>query len=470
MQTFSSVKDVCEQLFALESEHGLLDYEVDGVKLWQYMRMPIYYEISQRLGVFSDPNPAEKSKYRRVREYIEKIKNSFFKNPFFHSSTVDYIVVPHARKKKVDGIFSDVYTESLFPFLKDNYKTYICLESSYRGFHQGCPNDNTYFMDFLSIWSRWRKYILREQLSVDSLSSITEIVRYVEDSFAIKTDLTSLLISGIQNFQSNYSIYVSLFKRLQPKAVYLVVSYVHGDLIKAAHDLSIEVIELQHGTFSKYHLGYSFPKRSEVLEYFPDKFLAWGEYWQGLIELPISKHQVGICGFKHFHDLRLQYGDVVRNERQIVVLSQGAISESLVDSLNLCIDQLVAYQVLYKLHPSEDVSWQQNKTLVALGEKDNVSIIGSSVDLYSVLAESTYQFGVFSTAIYEGFGMGCKTILFDLPGIEYMDALISRGVAVIYDGQRDITLSLEKSDTAIDEGLSEYFFGHENGEFLVAEI
>ena len=37
---------------------------------------------------------------------------------------------------------------------------------------------------------------------------------------------------------------------------------------------------------------------------------------------------------------------------------------------------------------------------------------------------SEYQLGVFSTALYEGVEFGCKTILADLPGIEYMDQFI----------------------------------------------
>ena len=45
-------------------------------------------------------------------------------------------------------------------------------------------------------------------------------------------------------------------------------------------------------------------------------------------------------------------------------------------------------------------------------------------DFYKLLAKSEYQAGVFSTALYEGVEFGCKTILFDLPGVEYMDKFI----------------------------------------------
>ena len=71
-------------------------------------------------------------------------------------------------------------------------------------------------------------------------------------------------------------------------------SYNRSYIIKAAKDLNIETIELQHGTFSKYHLGYSFPGRRKKIDHFPDKFYSWGKYWNELIELPIKKESI-IC-------------------------------------------------------------------------------------------------------------------------------------------------------------------------------
>ncbi len=60
-----------------------------------------------------------------------------------------------------------------------------------------------------------------------------------------------------------------------------------GELIKAANDLNIEIIELQHGTYSKYHLGYSFPNNNNNNKhtYFPTKFYVWNKYWKDLNKL-----------------------------------------------------------------------------------------------------------------------------------------------------------------------------------------
>jgi hypothetical protein len=51
------------------------------------------------------------------------------------------------------------------------------------------------------------------------------------------------------------------------------------------------------------------------------------------------------------------------------------------------------------------------------------------IELYRYLAESEYLAGVFSTAIYEGLAFGCKTVIIELPGAEYMEELMDKGLA-----------------------------------------
>ena len=65
------------------------------------------------------------------------------------------------------------------------------------------------------------------------------------------------------------------------------------------------------------------------------------------------------------------------------------------------------------------------KKLDYLEKKHNVKVV-TDINLYKQLANSEFQAGVFSTALYEGIEFNCKTILLDLPGIEYMDSFIEK--------------------------------------------
>ena len=53
-------------------------------------------------------------------------------------------------------------------------------------------------------------------------------------------------------------------------------------------------------------------------------------------------------------------------------------------------------------------------------------IDNSETPLYKLFAESSYQVGAFSTAIYEGLMFNCKTFILDVPGVEYLNDLINK--------------------------------------------
>ena len=121
-------------------------------------------------------------------------------------------------------------------------------------------------------------------------------------------------------------------KRTQPKKIYLIVSYGRGELIKAANDLNIEIIELQHGTFSKYHLGYSFPNGNNKA-YLPTKFYVWNKYWKDLINFPIPKENIILFPFQYLETEKKKYNTLIKKENSLIVFGQGGITESIADKI-----------------------------------------------------------------------------------------------------------------------------------------
>ena len=212
-------------------------------------------------------------------------------------------------------------------------------------------------------------------------------------------------------------------KRTQPKKIYLIVSYGKGELIKAANDLNIEIIELQHGTFSKYHLGYSFPNNNNNKAYFPTKFYVWNKYWKNLINLPIQQNKVIISPFQYLEIEKKKFTHIKKEKKSLLILSQGGITESILSRIIENIAYFQKFNITFKLHPNEYHMRSRYKKLIYLQKKYNVKVV-TNIDLYKYLAKSEYQAGVFSTSLYEGVEFNCKTILLDVPGIEYMDKFI----------------------------------------------
>jgi len=175
--------------------------------------------------------------------------------------------------------------------------------------------------------------------------------------------------------------------------------------------------------------------------------------------LPLSKSNVKIEGFTHFINLRDGYNKIVRNKNQILILSQGALGPQIADEVLANIEGLSDYVLIYKLHPGEYSRWRDYKSLVVLSQLPNVKIVKDE-DIYKLFSESFFQVGVFSTAIYEGIGFSCKTILLDLPGIEYMQDLINNDVVNVLRKEETIYEVVKKltADENINNDVSYKLF------------
>ena len=148
-----------------------------------------------------------------------------------------------------------------------------------------------------------------------------------------------------------------------------------------------------------------------------------------------------------------------RDPNKIIVLSQTVLSQGLQNLTRQMASLHPEMEFVFKCHPSEDDA-QIERDLSGLR---NLKVM-QNCDLYSLMEEAAYVVGVFSTALYEATALGCKPILVNLPGIEYMRALIDDyGVPVIDDPKklsealalaRDVTLPV-KDFFGVDAAASE---------------
>ena len=78
----------------------------------------------------------------------------------------------------------------------------------------------------------------------------------------------------------------------------------------------------------------------------------------------------------------------------------------------------------------------------------NLAIVGSDQPLHESLAEAEVQVGVYSTGLFEGMLLGCRTIVADLPGSEAMEAAVLRGDAVVAATPEELVATLSVAPLA----------------------
>ena len=153
-----------------------------------------------------------------------------------------------------------------------------------------------------------------------------------------------------------------------------------------------------------------------------DKFYVLNDFWKELISFPITSENVIVYPSQYMMLELEKYKDVIKVRTQMLIIGQAGITEKIIDLINKNLNYFKEFKIILKLHPHE-YSVKKTKEILNLEKVLDFTIV-KDVDLYSLFAQSEFQAGVFSTALYEGLEFKCKTILFNLPGIEYMERFI----------------------------------------------
>lgn len=493
-----TVKEICQHIWALEEKYELNHKEIQGCYPWQLIRMYLYYEITRKTNVFESAQQSSLSLVDKVNTFLPFIKNSIISNPLSGKDTKDVLIFDHPRKVILNGEYQDIYSYFLKDILIKNNKSFETIESPYLNNHfrssANKKENNVKYNDRILLGSFINKTKNRGKLPFtdEEKDFIETMKRELESAFKIEINLFNIIEDHILNFQYDYKKYMELLEKRKPKQVYLVVAYENKALVAACKKKNIEIIELQHGTISPYHLGYSYPKNTMLMnntikeiEYFPDKILSFGDYWQNSSSFPIESDKIISMGFPYFEDNSktfMKMADEDKNKKQILFISQGVIGKYLSELAYELAKELNEknkknnlensennesdlenndYTFIYKLHPGEYGTWRENyEYLNKANEFDNFKVIDKSEPpLYELFAKSNYQIGAFSTAIYEGLAFNCKTFIIDVPGVEYLDDLIDKNIVKKVKSSEELINFIEDEDNLdLKEYDKDYFF------------
>lgn len=411
-----------------EEKNNLLDLSINGVKFWQLIRHGTLSELKMKLIKIGKAHTSRNSMLDKIRFFPRVIYNSLTKNPLRGNYTKEVLIIDHFRKVKVDNYYSDIYTKDFINQLDDN--TYEIIEYPFEWKHYTSRiNSKIKYSDAITLNDYVQKILKPIKISNEDLKILKDLEKKIHKEFDVKISIVKKTEITIERFINIYNYYIKLFKKRKPKKVYVVISYLYHAMIAAAKELNIEVIEFQHGVITPYHIGYNYPLGTKEVDYFPNKLLTFGEYWNKAASFP-ENAEIEVYGFPYLNTRYNYYKKEVKNKKQILFLSQGTIGEKLSKLAYEISKRLPDYKIIYKLHPGEYTRWKSiYPDLLKASSLNNFKVIeDNKTDLYYFFAKSEFQVGVYSTAIFEGLTFECKTLLYNLPGIEYMDDLIDEGI------------------------------------------
>lgn len=448
------MQSICEALLSVEQDLALFEWQVKGVYVWPLIRMPLYYQLTKRLSVFGAPHGSARWRGRRLTQLrlwcVAAL--SYLTRP---KRPCELLIFDHPRKVSRGDRSVDIYTEHIIEALSARqvnievyeHLSYMAGDHALRDYPRG-------YYDLIATASARLSRLLPLTFTREDLTLVDHVAESLKARLGVEVNLKRLIKRRVSDFLLRRRLYLRLLKAHQPKALLVVVSYSTSisPLIDAARSLSIPSIEMQHGTFSAYHLGYHFPGLS-AHPYFCDTLFTFGDFWSQMASLPIPSEEVRVYGFRHMSEqLRVPQRPWAERE-EVLFLSQGVIGEGLARYASACAIARLPWRLVYKLHPSEYASWRETyPQLAALDAEGLIEVIDHAhYSLYKLMGRARCQVGVFSTAVYEGLALGCKTLLVDLPGLEYMRPLIARGDAELITGPEALVERLRAEVVTGDE-------------------
>lgn len=457
--TVASISDISSKIWELEVKHDLFSLSIQGVKFWKLIRMPVFLRICEAFGLYETGMITPKvSRIGRITRILRTLYNSTLHGVNTRFKRTDILVVEHPRKIKVNGCYVNTHTESLVTELRTKQKNFEVVDMPQDdGRHLNPPDSSRSYFEHRSLGGTIRSQFSRHKSWTDEEAElVTDLIKLFSDKFDHNVISEHLILASINKFLQEKPVFISLLKRRKVKQVFLTCSYGFEYLIAACQETQVECVELQHGTMSRYHLGYSYP-HEQFVPYFPDRLLLFGKFWADSTPLPLKALNIGYSGYGYLSALNKE--SYKRNPESPVVLfiSQWTIGRQLSRIAVEFAANHPEYVIKYKLHPGEFEKWQtEYSELYDAAQKNQLEVIAGEVALHDVFKSSDNVVGVYSTAIYEALVFDCRIFLVNLPGIEYMEHLLTAGYADLVENADQLSDRIQVfQPTEIDP---QYFF------------
>lgn len=177
----------------------------------------------------------------------------------------------------------------------------------------------------------------------------------------------------------------------------------------AAKALGMDVLEFQHGAFSKGHEAYNFApavlRNDAYRATFPDKLLCFGEWWANQLDVPVEKVVIGNPN-RHISST---VGGAGLDLKQVLVLGDGIDTSRYLDLCAAIAGPLKkkGFTVSFRPHPLE-------RSAASLSQITDFQI-ERSADIYVALSNSHTVISEASTGLFDAIGVSTNILVWKTP-------------------------------------------------------
>jgi len=255
------MKNILEEI---EGKYPVDTILVNGEQVWPYLRMAYYSGYRKSLAFewgeeqLVPPLP---------KRFMKIVKNSFYGlRHWFHK--YDYIVLSNTlERRNINGKYFNKLLDPIIDELGQDRVLYVEAPAPTPYPAKRVHTKNIVSNDLptlpAAIWARFktRGCVLQNGF----------ILKTIQKEYGLKIDDAR----RIKFFGAERRLFDLLLRKVKPKALLLSAYYGYIPAIKAARDLGITVVEVQHGAIGKEHPAYNVNVAIDK-SYFPDYLLVFG--------------------------------------------------------------------------------------------------------------------------------------------------------------------------------------------------
>ena len=448
-----TAQEAHQRICELETKHDLLQYKVDGWCVWPLFRFSATLAI-QNISLGSSQGLST------VERYASALKDL---TAFAFPKKAEVVVKTYssARVESEGSLYKDVYFDDLLREIRDFYK----IES---------VNNRIFFQ-------RGKKAFYKSDMTTNGLNIVAsqlvktgspqsvadmgrKLGRLLEKEPGLGRFSPSAVILSLLSFYWMKRLYYWLLGRIKPKYLF-VADPGEYEIIAAAKERGIKVIEFQHGIVDRHNASYSWPvdalphKASMPL---PDRIFLYGDHWM---------QELGARGF--WKDELRPVGCLRMDNYRKAVIQKDETFSILVTTQGIDVEKIIEFmlqfmrhaadrpdiRVIFKLHPLYDHSKSRYQEAFSGFKNSKVFLGNEGSSTFELLTKCRLHASISSACHYDALALGVLTIILPFATHETVLHLYEAGHAALAATPQDLwqLVSTAEQRPVPEEVRNQYF-------------
>jgi hypothetical protein len=419
----------------IEARENLVSWQVGTIFIWPLIRASLMREVAERLGVFE------------VRPPQNPVADSSVGEIAFAPSS--YAVVPFVRRNAA-GL--DPFSTYIVDSMVAHDEKPLILGMGPDDVGSGRPQVEHLEREFLSRYRNLAKLVVAPTLRKAHADKYARVIAHIEGSLAENTERAGVALTSITgpyrafprwllvDFWAQQRGWKKFFKAAGVRKVFIVNAWKRA-MISGAQAAGATVVEPMHGAISDIHPYLTWPDQDWVA-YQPDELLEWGAYWGEVASLPTATKRKVVGAPAAVAEAVVREGELAEIDQAhqtntVFIASQAHATKKIAKFLLAAAAAHPTFFFTLKQHPQEaPVDFEavarnafRKGKLASPRVPSNLLLADPTLNTLEAMSRSEFVLGVYTTALFEAFALGCKVGVLAFSGWHHVRALVERGDA-----------------------------------------